>query len=397
MELPLQKSENLHLEFKRADVLKNLSNVARAVVGFLNTEGGVLWIGIGENEAGFADSIQPVQEAPRERTRVQDALTDLIEPAPTIGSEVLIDLVSIPKTDGQHVLCLQVKPGRRAPYMLRQASPPFLRRTGSRLRPMTREEIKQAFESAEKGRAESEDATYEVEAELEEELKKKVAPGTALRFIIQPVSDLQLGLNARSLEPYLRDPGLTGNRPLGWNFASSYSELRTNRSGFQFGDVGSVQWLRLDKSGRIEFGTVHERLHWSDEPGSLWPFVLMELPVSVARLARTLYSKFAAESLQPGDPIVMALALYGIGDWTLRPRSPNSIEYQVGARKKYSEVNSLGDFFSTPSAVSWKDLADRPDACALRHVRDLYYDFGYDDEKFPIEFDPVSGRLVFPP
>ena len=47
MDWPIGTREDLHTEFKRADALKDLATIAREVVGFLNSEGGVIWIGFG--------------------------------------------------------------------------------------------------------------------------------------------------------------------------------------------------------------------------------------------------------------------------------------------------------------------------------------------------------------
>ena len=145
MEWPLGKREDLHTEFKRAEALKDPGNIAREVVGFLNAEGGRIWIGFGET-GGVADSVEPISDPDKQRDRLRDALVDLIEPSPTIGRELEISFVPFPDEPNRGVLAVDVKRGARAPYaLLRQTMRAYLQRTGSRLRPMTREELGKAF------------------------------------------------------------------------------------------------------------------------------------------------------------------------------------------------------------------------------------------------------------
>src|SRR6266852_2590905 len=123
---------------------------------------------------------------------------------------------------------------------------------------------------------------------------------------------------------------MTGNRPLGWNFTSDSSELSPKApEGWRFGEVGKVQWLSIAGNGQIEFSAILERLFWRGAPNELWPFAVIELPVSVVRLASKLFSRFCQPSLSGDAPVVMALGLFGIGDLTLAPYSPQSIGYQM--------------------------------------------------------------------
>src|SRR5207245_11119860 len=100
--------------------------------------------------------------------------------------------------------------------------------------------------------------------------------------------------------------------------------------------------------------------------------------------------------LWPATDIVLGLGLYRIGEWTLAPYSPSTMAYGMRNAKKYSTVNPLGDFLSTPKVVKWKELSAKPDNCAMRLVRELYYDFGYDDDQVPTEYDAVAQELIFP-
>jgi hypothetical protein len=134
---------------------------------------------------------------------------------------------------------------------------------------------------------------------------------------------------------------------------------------------------------------------WRGNPKELWPFALLELPVSILRLAKVLYSAYGKGG---SAAIVLGLGVYGIGDCTLRPHSPDSIGYQM-PRADLLPLADLVDrdyFSSTPVVVSRQELDEAPDRCAVHLVSQLYRDFGYDEEQLPREYNRDTGRLVFP-
>ncbi|HEX9574017.1 MAG TPA: ATP-binding protein [Myxococcales bacterium] len=397
MELPLGLKEDLHLEFKAAAALRDPANIAREIVGFLNTDGGSLWIGVTEKDA-IANSVEAVEDVERERARLQNAVVDLIEPPPVIGSDVLIDVEPLAAAPNRGVLCIQVKRGRQGPYALRrQSGRAFLRRTGSRLREMTREEIAAAFVSVTDTQ---QDATETVRKSLTQRMRTWADDATVagLRIIVQPSAPIRLSLKGETLEPLLRHPQLTGNRPLGWNFTSNYSQPKpTLPNGWRFGESGKVQWLTIHENGGIEFSAVLERLHWRGEPDELWPFALIELPVSIVRLARTLYANHATRPLEPETKILLAMGVFQIGEWRLAPFSPASIGYQMARPKKFVEISQQPHFFTDPPIeVTWQELHASPDRSAYPLIRQLYRAFEYDEEQIPQEYNAAQGQLRFP-
>lgn len=395
MELPLGLKEDLHLEFKAAAALRDVSNVAREVVAFLNTDGGVVWIGVGEKD-GVASSIEAIQDAERERDRLQNAIVDLVEPSPVVGDDVAIEIAPLEAAPDLGVLCVRVKKGQRPPYALRrQSARAFLRRTGSRIREMTREEMADAFA---RSKPEQPDSVEEAKAAIDARMRECADAGefSGMKVIVRSVTDVALNLDRNTLEPLLREPSLTGNRRYGWNFCSNHSELRVKQHGWRFGDEGTIQWLTIGHGGDLEFNASSGRLQWRGEPNELWPFALIELPVSVARLASTLYSKFVKTQLDPDTRIIIAIGLFQIGDRTLRPYSPNSVGYMFSEQKSYREISQQAYFFSDPPHdVTFADLQRSPDRCVYPLIRQLYRAFEYEESKIPQEYQPETG-LRFP-
>jgi hypothetical protein len=393
MNWPLGTREDLHTEFKRVDALKDPANIAREVVGFLNADGGRIWIGFGESD-GVADSVESVSDPGRQQDRLRDALVDLIEPAPIIGREVEIEFVPFPADQTRGVLTVDVKRGERGPYaLLRQTMRAYLMRTGSRLRPMTREELAKFFALGSSHKPDHEMAKIE---ELDEDMVKWSEDFRGLKVTLRPVEKVELQLQAEKLLPLLHEPRLSGNRPFGWNFTSRYSDLKPfHPNGYRFGEKGSVQWLEVHETGEIEFSAGLARLQWKGEAKSIWPFALLELPTSVVRLARTLYGEHAKKPPSTEAHIVLGLGIFGIRGWTLAPYSPNSIGYQFPLSKP-SEFNEEDHFFGKAVVVTYRELDAKPDRCAHALVRQVYRAFQYEEDKIPVEYNRESGQLTIP-
>jgi hypothetical protein len=397
MDWPLGTSEDLHTEFKRAGALTDPTTIARAVVGFLNTEGGRIWIGFGETE-GVADSVEPVADPDREQNRLRDALVDLVEPSPMIGRELEIKFVPFPADPKRGVLVVDVKRGERGPYaLLRQIFRAYLVRTGSRLRQMTREEVSKAFVQPLARPAREDEKLTQLQADI----AKWSETFTGLKMAVRPIESVELQLRPETLLALLQDPRATGNRPLGWNFSSRYSDLKPfHPNGYRFGEKDSVQWLEIYQTGEVEFSASLARLQWKGDPKSLWPFALLELPASVMRLARTLYMQHAKKQPSAEASIVLGIGIFGIGDWTLAPYSPNSMDYLgkflVSKPKAFKESNESDHFFGVPIIVSYADLEASPDRCAYLLTRQVYRAFGHEEKAIPVEYNQEKGELTFP-
>jgi hypothetical protein len=391
MKWPLGAREDLHTEFKRLEALENPANIAREVVGFLNMEGGKIWIGFGETD-GIADSIEPVLNAGPQIDRLRDALVDLIEPSPAIGREVDIKLVPFPADESRGVLLVEVARGERGPYaLLRQGARAYLQRTGSRLRTFTREELADAFSDSKEAKG----LEAKTSRELTEEMLGWSTKFVGLKVVVRPVDKIRLELSREMLLPLLQNPHATGNRRLGWNFSRQRSDLKTLPKGYQFGEKDSAQWLEVLESGEIQFSVGAERLEWKGGPKNIWPFALLEFPTSVSRLARTLYARHTTTVLAPDAKVALALGLFGIGGWTLGPHSPMSVDYQF-ADSSFPTFNETDNFLSEPVVESWKDIEATPDRCAYRLIRQVYRAFGHEEQKIPDEYNRETGQLTFP-
>lgn len=393
----LGDEEGLHCEFKSAAALKTPDLIARGVVAFLNEDGGSLWVGLAEDGRGRAKAYEPIPDVDAERLRLQNILVDIIEPSPIVDDDVTISVES--RQDDRGLLLVKVKAGggSRRPYaLLDKGRRGYFKRTGSRIRSMTREELAESFAKIPKDRS-SRDATLQ---QVETKLSEWVGASPAgMRMLVRPVEPIPLGFSKLELYSLLVDPAKTGNRELGWTFVNSAGELKpTNpKKRWRFGNRADVQWLELsEETGELEFFVSRDRLHWRGQPNELWPFALLELPVSILRLVKVLYS---AHGRGGGSAsVVLGLGVYGIGDCMLRPHSPDSMGYQM-PRADLRPLMDLADrdyFSSTPVVVSRQELNETPDRCAIHLVSQLYRDFGYDEEQLPREYNRETGRLVFP-
>lgn len=392
----LGDEEGLHREFKRAAALKTPDIIARGVVAFLNEDGGSLCVGIAEDGQGRAKAYEPIPDVDAERQRLQNVLIDTIEPPPTVDDDVTISVLSRHGTEGLLLVKVKEGGGSRPPYaLLDKGRRGYFKRTGSRIRTMTREELAESFAKVPEDRSKRHAVIQQVDKKLTGWIGASPA---GLRMLVKPIEPIPLRLAKAELHSLLVDPEKTGNRELGWTFINPRAELRAMHpnKAWRFGKRSDVQWLELsEETGELEFFVSRDRLHWHGNPNELWPFALLELPVSVLRLAKVLYSAHT-KSTGNGE-IVLALGIDGIGDCTLRPHSPDSVGYVVPRLDLVPLVNLADrDFFSgTPSVVSRQEVIDAPDRCAVQLVAQLYRDFGYDEEQLPREYNRDTGRLVF--
>jgi len=385
-EIPFGKAETDRLELKGAKALENLRSLARAVVALLNSKGGQLWIGLAEHE-GVASTVEPIAGLRCQTVRLQDGLIDLVEPSPIVGEE--IDIVPIPRPEGadEGLLRVDVKRGRRGPYafldgMLRG----YVVRSGSRVRPMTREELRSGFSGKRR-----EDFRQELSAALSQEFEKSAASGfRGLELLIQPAlpDGVELPLDPKALLKLFREATETGNRELGWTFADSSGELRPAKGG---GLAFQRDRLVVQRRGLVRYREPLERLVWKGNPREIWPYALAELPTSVLRLARRLYSG-VNERVDPEVPVAAALSLFGIRGWTLRPHSPRAVGYQFREAPPFDEDAVV----PAPLIFSWKDVQSSPDRCGFRLLVRLYEGFGYFEDAVPAEFSRETGTLTIP-
>lgn len=402
-ELPLGKSESELLEFKGRDALKDRRILGRAVVAFLNTQGGEVWVGIRE-EGGRAASLEPIPDVDGEREALLDYLADSIEPSPGEG-EILVEPVTV---DEGGVLRVTVSQGSHGPYA--HASPSggryFLSRLASRIRPMTRDQLRRAFQDSEEPRGRPE----EVKRRLLEERERFQRLGTKRIWMqIAPVEELKIDLEAEELRELLEAPEASGNRRAG-RVVVGYGETELRDNGLvlrwppRHWGPEDVYWRETEirKDGAITYtapmdavlGVPPRGASQEERQRRISPLALLELTVSLMRLAVHVYEpRLAEESRLWAD-----LALVGLRGLTLRPSSSAEPRKQERVRHDiFTEGREFpeADFtLLSPVGLTVGELAREPDRCAFRLVSLVYEAFGFSEKDIPPEFDRRAGRLM---
>jgi hypothetical protein len=388
---PIGACEDHRTEFKRQDALRKLEPISHAVVSMLNAAGGNVWIGVIEQDERWV-GVEPIADAENEARRLQDHLIATIEPSPH-HDEVRVEPFSV--APGQSVLVARVAQGKRKPYaQLKAGGRHFVLRVGGRSRPMTHSELVEAFskrsEEPDRLRARSEEA-------WQEETHRALQSGYHelwVRVDFDPA--LALPRDRRTpdtLTEWLHEPPRTGNRAMGWTFASAHETftLGTGRRGkpaFTAGGAGATTWLDVGLDGEIAFRVSLERLAHR-AAGELYPYALVEFPVSVMRLAATLRRTFGGD---PSGDVLADVALIGARGMRIPPGSPRSIAY--GIETRVIEEDSIRP---EPHRESVASLLESPDAFAWRALTALYFSLGLLPDRMPLDvYDERHRKIHFP-
>lgn len=402
MEIPLGRREDERLELESRKVLEQpegREKVAREVVAMLNAGGGEVWIGLRE-ENGFAVEVEPIEDAPRQADRFLDALVDRIELSPG-HRELRVEPVP---SDSGDVLRIEVRQGSRGPYALigSGGSRTYLTRIGGRIRLMEREEVADAFRGAAAVETPRMETLREARERLLGERREIGMRGGVLGgddgfwMEILPGRPVQLDLQRSDLSEMLTDPVRTGNRRTGWTFVSSTEpELKAGDrlvGGWSLADRPGRhgQEIEVRGDGTLAFRSTLSRLHWKGEPHEIWPLILLELPISLFRLASHVYR----DLLDDDDPVLADAALFGVSGWVLRGGTPGGA-HALNTPRSYGATTDL-TLPGAPFELSFRDVRDQPDRCGFRIVRQIYAEFGFREEAIPREYDRESGRLVLP-
>lgn len=381
--LPLGRLEDLHLELKGKAALAAPASIGREVVAMLNAEGGEVWVGLGE-EGERAIRVEPIDHPEREARALHAFLVDSIEPSPT-GREVSVEVVPAGESGGA-VLRVRVAPQpHRQPFaLLKGGGRHFVIRVGARIRPMSREEILHLLGGAAK--AESPDRAV---AKLHERKDRAQQRGGSLFWLgIQPVERLAIDVQPERFERILRDPALTGNRRTGFHALRALGrQPRLGQERVSWGEPGYGS-TEVTSDGGISFEAGLERFHWKGEDRELWPPVLLELPISVFRLAGYLYRELGDLA---GD-VLADCAFFGIRGWRLRDGSLDFLD--PGDLREPTDLDDL--IWEEPLRFAAHEISEEPDRCGFRLVRRVYEAFGIREAAIPSFFDRGSGRLILP-
>ncbi|MGB4859651.1 MAG: RNA-binding domain-containing protein [Dokdonella sp.] len=102
----IAKGEGVHSEFRRG--LDNLESLAEVVCSFLNTQGGTIFCGIGED--GQVTGLSPAEQDPQRGHGLHRALANKLTPS-------VLFTVSVDDLDGKAVLTIEVPEGKDRPYV----------------------------------------------------------------------------------------------------------------------------------------------------------------------------------------------------------------------------------------------------------------------------------------
>jgi Putative DNA-binding domain len=389
--VPLGQVEGQRLEFKQADVLRELEKVGREVVAMLNAEGGEVWIGLAEDQ-GRAIRVTPVPDAAREKSRLFDHLIDTIEPRP--ASELAVDI--IPHETGD-VLRVNVSSGARRPYAhLKGDARRYVTRVGDRLRALSHDELRQMFKDDERA-IEDEEAIAHRKLREARDTRWKETPQPALWLALAVVPESHMNVREAYLRELLVRPELSGNRRDGWACVGGFAEPAFNLEAVVLSAPGAEISTQIRADGGVRVEVALQALHWKGAERELWPLALIEYVVSAFRLARSVHEATAP----PPQAILSDFALFGADDWTLRPYSPNAFRYQTAtpaqrdakAHPMITAARSKDLLLPKTLESPWEHLVENADGCAWPIIEQVYQAFGYWPDQIPREFDIQTRRL----
>lgn len=380
--LPLGQKEGPRLELKGRGSLKTPEDIAREVVAMLNAEGGEVWVGLREDE-GRAVAVEAIDNADREVARLLDSLVDSIEPSLS-GGELRVEVVEEGGEGPVLRILVKPSPGRRPYAFLRRGGRHFVTRIADRIRPLSREEIRGFFQELGANRATAlQEAVERVSADRKSVAKKRQA---LFWLRLEPAVDVKLDVQATEVRDLFREPSLSGNRNSGWSFAHLHS-LPVLRTGRLTNDPASPRHVEIRRDGGLLFQASLESLQWKGE--DIWPFILLEYPVSAFRIVRKLYEG----KMNDDGAVVADLALFGLRGLKLRPGSPGN----WFSSKQTRTFNEADDFLlDSPLVFKAEEIENEPDRCGFRLVERVYEAFGLGREAIPREFDQEVGRLILP-
>ena len=382
----LGKAESDRLEFKEEEALRRPANIAREVVGFLNADGGEIWIGVKEEHEKAVD-FQRIADVERARSALLDHLIDTIEP-PFRSDEV--DLKC--KGDLIHVT---VKKGIRPPYAQRDDGRRFWIRIDHRLREMSREEIGKEFAEAFKAQSTKRDRVAEIAEKLRKDQASVALERPQLWLRLVPTESLIIDFNdkenKRQFRTWLTDPSATGSRRSGWDFVHDMRAPRFLGDQVRHGNDDDYMRTQITEQGHLTFTVSSDNLRQpTGAVPNLAPYALVEYPVSVFRLMAAILGRHA--EAHANLQVVAGLVISGIRGWSLSPGSPREPARHWGGPKTFE--NDVLEIDPERLVFATNDLKENPDRCGLRVVRLIYGRFGFESGAIPPEFDQQQGRLL---
>jgi len=380
--IPLGQRESHVLEFKSAESLRKPETLGREIVGMLNANGGHLWIGIAE-QGGVATRIEDIANPDQAVRALHDHLIETIAPS-LRHADVRIE----PRVDGSGATILLVKVAdrgkQRPPYAYRTRHGWYFGiRVADRLRAMTWQEI---FSDRDHAAEADSDRWLAATRDVTKRLDQALNSGESCYWLyLKPAANLELRFHAE-VEDLFAYPEKTNNRPTGWSFVDRHLKVQRRRGVIEHGDQnGRCTTVNVD--GSILFTAPLEFLQWKGGPRLIWPYILIELAVSIFRLAAHLY----AGRPSGDDRIATQLGLISARGWMLKPGSPGNTRWLF----EDAAVLNDDDAISALTEVRLGRLLESPEVCVHPLIEDIYAAFGFGPDDVPSEFDPERG-LTFP-
>ena len=381
----LGKAESDRLEFKEEAVLERPASIGREVVGFLNADGGDIWIGVKEEHeraVGY-ESIPDIEQA---RRSLLDHLIDTIQPQ-FRPEEVKLDCEG-------GLIHVTVKKGSSSLYAQRDGGWRFWIRIDARLREMSFHEIAKEFSRRSKAESTKKDRVTEIAAELRKAQASVVIEKPQLWLRLVPTESLEIGFDVDATKvqflSWLTDASSTGNRRSGWNFVNDLRGPRFFGNKVTHGNDDDYMRTEITEQGHVTFW-VRDSLGQPGSEPSIAPYELIEYPVSVFRLMAAILNRYGNghADLQ----VVAGLVISGIRGWSLRPGSPRGPARMLllGPKKFPDDVLELDPIAFTEGQIRDRD---KPDWCGLRIVQRIYERFGFESNAIPPEFDQQQGWLL---
>jgi hypothetical protein len=383
------KRESETLEFKSAEILRKPQSIAREVVGMLNGSNKRcrIWIGVDEQN-GITSAVSGVEDADAAHPKLRDHLIDTIEPRPS-EDEVRVTVEQL--EHGPRVLQVHVKSDpRHVPYAaLNQGGRHYWRRVQDRLAPMTRDELERAWTN----RASTRTRAYQPDARewIESQRAKIRATQRAVLWVAASTTEeVDWPYRDSEFKRFFVDPGASNNRAHGWTFLGRGIEPNMIQGGLRSGDAESGE-LVVSKEGRLTYSVPLTSLQFEDRAQrEIYPFALLEYPVSIVRLLAVLLNEYARDS-KPG--VMLELGMMRVRGWTLWPYAPNKMGWheEFFGKTTYEDADDV--LTTPPLEFEWDEVTSQPDHCAYRAIRLVYEAFHFTEDKIPNVFDAKTHRL----
>lgn len=404
--VPVGRREDQHHEFKARESLEDPRAIAREVVGFLNADGGSIWIGVPEVD-GVAQTPTPIPEIESARETLQDRLLDLVLP-PFVHDEVAI--VEVPLASGGAILRVDVRrPAReRRPFAFaHKGMLGFTRRAGHRLIPLPYQEVRDTFRSTSSTGGEQK----RPHAWLIEQRDACVGAVTSRRtFIGLTLEDSNSDTSSEPSDTQrawwderIRSHGRPSATSLRWSLLGSGLQPRRlpehleARSVAQF--VADHVRVRAYLTGSLlaEVGT--DSLTWSDdraeraeEREQLHPYYVLGVIASFFELASAWLARL---DLRSGNALI-ELGIGGATGLALRAHSPQSHAWLFKHEGTLHVAQDDPLVLPRPVRVSVEELVSHPGRVAVRVAERLYEAFDFELNDLPREVDRQAGAITLP-